>query len=154
MPERLSNVSGANFVTGTTLESGAPNTGQCNFSFGASRTFSKFSGVVGPDNNLWVGGGRLMWGAAIPSADAIQSGIPVLFYDSAIAASGGPFSASGHKVIGVLRGGGGGEQIVSGELNNYGTRRDFETVFTSGLCATTASGQFGYFACFTPVTSG
>lgn len=150
MPE-MNPVHKVTIRAGTNLESGTPNTGQFLHSCGSQRQYSKLSGVVGPDNNIWVGGGRLNFAQMIPGAGPTHSGLPIIFYDSAVAVSGGPLSASGHKVLGVLR------TSLANSLSGLAGQdetRVFHTVFTSGLCATTASGQYGYCVSFTPVISG
>lgn len=151
MPERRPTAR-PDIVAGTVLESGTPNTGQILQTLGGSHVAMRYSGVVGPDINLWVGGGRLdnamLYSLAAPGTLA-ASGQPVIFYDSAVAVSGGPLSTSGHKVVGVLRAGN-----ISSGLTLYGEVRQFGAVFTSGLCFTTRSGQGAWTASFTPAISG
>ena len=101
MPERLA-TSKPTILAGTTLESGVPNTGQTLWTAGGTRTASVLSGSAGGDANLWVGGGRLDKGQLHPWAGAVYSGKPVIFYDAAVAVSGGPLATSGHKIVGVL----------------------------------------------------
>lgn len=165
MPERLPTARPDNLV-GSILTSGDPNTGQLMQSYGGSKTVTRNSGVVGPDINLWVGGGRLdtlhiHWpnsASGFTTNAAYASGLPVTFYDSAVAVSGGPLPTSGHKILlkiapyepNLL----GTATIQSGLLGQGRGPMQIGTVFTSGLCVTTASGIPGWTATFTPVVSG
>lgn len=151
MPERLPTPR-PTIVAGTNFESGTPNTGQLMHTLGGSRLANVFSGTAGGDSNIWVGAGRLDLAlmhrsilAAIPAA----SGLPVVFYDSAAAVSGGPLATSGHKIVGILA-----PAVTASGTVIYGETRSFGTVFTSGLCATGTSGQAGWSCSFTPVVSG
>lgn len=136
---------------GTVLSSGDPNTGQNLNTLGGTKNYSKFSGVVGPDVNIHVGGGRLdkvtMDWSTIPAA----SGVVVKFYDSAVAVSGGPLATSGHKLVASVKHP--NYPNVSGLIHTPFTV-DLGHVFTSGLCVTTASGQVGFACSYTPVVSG
>lgn len=140
-------------VQGSPVESGTPNTGQVQYTLGGQRTYSKMSGVVGPDVNIWVGGGRLDAVFLHDSAMNALSGLAVVFYDSAVAVSGGPLSTSGHKIVGVI-GPLPAQTGISGGLLKGGQIQNVGFVFTSGLCHTTVSGQPGFSASFTPVVSG
>lgn len=151
MPERNPTAK-PTVIAGTVFESGTPNTGQIPYTLGGTRTFGRFSGTAGGDVNIWVGGGRLdtvllhpATVATIPAA----SGVAPIFYDSAVAVSGGPINASGHKIVGVglpattVSGAAIGGQVIS-----------LGIVFSSGLCVTGASGMAGFTACYTPTVSG
>ncbi len=151
MPERLPTAKPL-IVAGTNLESGTPNTGQILQTIGGTHTYNKMSGVVGPDVSVWVGGGRLdlaVFHTATLATLSAASGKPIVFYDAAVAISGGPISASGHKVVGVLS-----PAVTASGTLIYGERRDFGSVFTSGLCHSTTSGQAGFSISYTPVISG
>ena len=166
MPERLPTIK-PTVTVGSVLTSGDPNTGQICQTLGGSKTVERKSGVVGPDINLHVGGGRLdtvhvHWPAAasgFTTNAAFASGLPVTFYDSAVAVSGGPLNASGHKIVlkvfpHDLYLMGTGATVNSGLLGQGRAPFPVGAVFTSGLCVTTASGQHGWTATFTPVVSG
>lgn len=140
---------------GTTVQSGTPNTGQVLTTLGGTQNFTKMSGVVGPDNVVWVGGGRLDAAFFHDSVMQSLSGLAVVFYDSAVAVSGGPLAASGHKVVGVLSPAGlQAQTAVSGGALRGGVVQQFGFPFFSGLVASTKSGQAGFSANYTPVVSG
>lgn len=151
MPERA--VTQKPLVTaGTVFNSGDVNTGQNMNSLGGSKTATRMSGVVGPDVNLWVGGGRLDLGmvhSAVVADIPAASGVPIVFYDSAVAVSGGPLNASGHKIVGVL-----GVNVTASGVRYGGQVFQIGIPFTSGLCVSVASGQVGWTASFTPAVSG
>lgn len=142
-------------IAGTVLESGVPNTGQIPYTLGGTKTFTNFSGAVGPDINIHVGAGRLDAAFFVDSALVALSGKAVTFYDSAVAASGGPIAASGHKVVGVLSP---SDEFsatgISGAALRGGKIRQFGMPYSSGLCHTTTSGAAGFAVCYTPVVSG
>lgn len=107
-----------------------------------SRRFSVMSGTAGGQQLIWSGAGRL--NTLIPHAPGL-SGVAVKFYDSAIATSGGPFSASGHVVLGS----------ITPNTLDIATRNGLDVIrlnvpFTSGLVAQGASGMPGWTAIFTP----
>lgn len=141
-------------MAGTVLGSGEPNTGQIPLTLGGSRNHTVFSGTAGGDANIWVGAGRLDAAFFVDSALIALSGQPVVFYDSAVAVSGGPLAASGHKVIGVLAP---SKEFattgISGAALRGGDVRNFGFVFTSGLCHTGRSGGAGFSVSYTPVMS-
>jgi hypothetical protein len=137
---------------GTIILSGAPNTGQTLATLGGLRTHTVFSGAVGPDILITAGEGRLDAAFFHDSAIIALSGQPVIFYDSAVAVSGGPLATSGHKVVGVLAPkadtGISGAALRGGDVKTYGFP------FSSGLCYTTRSGQAGWSVTYTPCVSG
>lgn len=142
-------------MAGTNIISGTPNTGQILTSpGGASQTYTNYSGTVGPDLLITAGQGRLDCAFFLDTLILALSGQPVTFYDSAVAASGGPIAASGHKVVGVLA-----PQAtqaptgVSGAFLRGGNIQSFGMPFTSGLVATTRSGAAGFSAGYTLATS-
>src|SRR5690606_13375968 len=111
---------------------------------------TNYSGTAGGQTLIHTGAGRL--DKAIPHVQA--SGVARIYYDSAVATSGGPFAASGHKILGIVpantwAGGPGGGVFGAGPVGII-----FNTGFTSGLCVTGASGQVGVSASYTPVVSG
>lgn len=149
MPERTPTAR-PQIMAGTIFESGCPNTGQIPYTQGGCKTHTVHSGTAGGDANIHVGAGRLdravlFAGAATQAA----SGKAITFYDSAVAVSGGPLAASGHKVLGTLQ----AANTNSGMLI-YGEVRDFGITFTSGLCHTGTSGNTGFTVSYTPVVSG
>lgn len=160
MPERAVTAK-PDIVAGTVLTSGDPNTGQILYTLGGSKYTMRFSGVVGPDVALWVGGGRLDSVTLFPPASAAAapaaSGVPITFYDSAVVASGGPLFTSGHKMLASIHPAGEAAQnqlIFNSGLGCLGKTVPLGIPFTSGLVAVVQSGQIGWGATFTPVTSG
>lgn len=154
MPERQPTAK-PTIVAGTTFVSGDPNTGQQLFSQGGTKTFTKFSGTAGGDANVWVGAGRLDNACLFDGSVVALSGTPVIFYDSAIAVSGGPIAASGHKVVGVLGVGGSTKGVAaSGDVFMAGLSQTIAMPFNSGLCYTSRSGHLGFSISYTPVVSG
>lgn len=158
MPERLPTAK-PQIMAGTSLRSGDPNTGQILMTTGGGRAHTVYSGTAGGDANIVVGGGRVDKGILFHSIIPVLSGVPVILYDSAVATSGGPFAASGHKIVGILQ-----HPPVHGNSNVSGV---FESTrhlaalldlggipFTSGLCHTGTSGQPGFTVSFTTVISG
>lgn len=110
---------------------------------GGTQTHTLYSGTAGGDQVLWSGAGLL--------ANALihlgyVSGRATIYYDSAIAVSGGPIAASGHKIVGVIpvapQSGLGGA-TAAGMVT-------FGVPFFSGLCMTGGSGQVGITTTFTP----
>lgn len=106
-----------------------------------------FSGSAAlSDQLIYSGQGRL--DSVLPHVQT--SGVQVVFYDAAVATSGGPFAASGHNILGVLpantwAGGPGGGVFGAGPVP-----ATFNTPFFSGLCVATKSGQPGFTATYTP----
>jgi hypothetical protein len=116
--------------------------------------------VSGPgDFQLWSGAGRLDTIMVIQSQ--IISGLmnPVIFYDAAVATSGGPFILSGHKVIGQIPpyiNVTSGQFVLSGNTNWTTSQVGFSNAntnvlpFTSGLCVALRSGQPAFSIGFSP----
>ena len=116
---------------------------------GGTRTFTSFSGAVGPDILIWSGAGRLDAGFVTDSTLLALSGQAIVFYDGA-AISGGPTPGT-HKVVGVLAPS--DEQSatgISGAALRGGQVRQFGFPFFSGLVHSTRSGQPGFSVTFTP----
>jgi len=153
MPERFP-TKNPQVICGTPVESGTPNTGQVQFTLGGQKTFSALSGVVGPDILIHAGGGRLDAAFFHDSAILALSGQPIVFYDSAVAVSGGPLATSGHKVVGVLAP---DREFaatgISGAALRGGNVRSFGFTYYSGLVHTTRSGAAGFSVSYTPVVS-
>ncbi len=158
MPERLPTAR-PTVLAGTNMTSGDPNTGQAMFTMGGAKTFSQQSGALGVDYVIWKGGGRLDHVELHPTGGSLGSGILTIFYDTAVASSGGPIAASGHKIISKLHPGSqaygsvGIGQIQSGSLN-LGGYFPIGRVFTSGLVLASLSGMNGVTVSYTPVVSG
>lgn len=150
MPER-NPTKNPTIIAGTTLESGVPNTGQVQYTLGGVKTVTVFSGAVGPDILVHAGAGRLDSAFFHDSAIVALSGQPVVFYDAAVAVSGGPLAASGHKVVGVLAPG--ADTGTSGLALRGGKVVNFGFAYNSGLVYTTRSGAAGWSASYTPVVS-
>lgn len=88
------------FIAGTPRSSGDVQTGQFQTTPGGGRAFSLLSGLILSDTMIYSGAGRLDQIVIINSAPT--SGSQLLFYDAAAVSSGGPYAASGHKVIGTI----------------------------------------------------
>lgn len=160
MPER-NPTAVPQIVNGGTLESGTPSTGQVQFTFGGTRQYTRFSGVA-PDQQIQLGAGRLESAELLTSQDQVASGIAIVFYDAAVAGAAGPVPGSGHKLLGMLIAAPGSEYpggrvpYVSGMvLAEAGLQiRKFGTVYTSGLCISSISGNPGCLVNYTAVVSG
>lgn len=137
------------FVAGTPRNSGDVQTGEIATTQGGGRVYTSFSGLVGGDALIYTGAGRL--NQILVTAN-LTSGKTVVFYDSAVATSGGPFSASGHKVVGVI--GPVWHPGASGVINPYsqpGGALGAGLPFQSGLCAgCIASGTPSFSVSYTP----
>jgi hypothetical protein len=102
--------------------------------------------AVGSDVLLFSGAGRLDLVMALQST---QSGLPVSFYDSGVPVSGGPFPASGHKIVGVYpptnrAAGAAGSGLANPVDAAPGIPVQVSMPFFSGLCVATKSGQPGF----------
>lgn len=154
------------FIGGSPRSSGDVQTGEVQFVRGGGRAVSIFSGALFsgtvittppgsvPVNNagdilLYSGGGRLN---NLLQHVQMASGLAVTFYDAAVAVSGGPIPASGHKLIGIIPPTYPGGAAFSGILPVMytGTPVNVDMPFQSGLCAHMASGSPGFTASFTP----
>lgn len=141
-------IDNATVVIGSVRSSGEVQTGEVRTTRGGGRGFTRLSGIIGGDVLIYSGGGRL---SSILVCNNLQSGQGIIFYDSAIATSGGPFAVSGHNVVGIIppiwREG------ASGVINPWSTPGQPQQVdmpFKSGLCAAAvASGTPGFAISFT-----
>lgn len=133
---------------GGSIMSGTPSTGQIRYTHGGFKQESRYSGVA-TDVRLQLGAGRLESAQLLPGADFAASGLPIIFYDAAVAATNGPIAASGHKIVGVLA----PSNTASGNVVT-GERRTYHTPYTSGLCVSQISGNPGWTCNFSPVVSG
>lgn len=139
-------------VAGTPRSSGDVQTGEINTTQGGGRTFMRMSGIIGGDVLIYSGAGRLN---NILVINNLQSGQSVLFYDSSVATSGGPFATSGHRVVGVIppvwREGASG---IINTLSAPGQSLFPEMPFQSGLVAAcVASGCPGFTVSYTVETN-
>ncbi len=139
------------FVAGTPLASGSLQDGAVYTTTGGGRAYTALSGVTA-DTLIFSGAGRLN---AISVLNNIVSGQQVIFYDAAVATSGGPFAASGHKVVGTIPPV--WHPAASGVINPAaapGFVNNVNFPFQSGLCvANRASGTAGWSVAFTPETN-
>lgn len=146
------------------LNSGSLNTGELLQAQGGCIAASVYSGAVapslagaygavaaGPDILLYSGAGRLK--DILPHVQLL-SGLPVVFYDAGAVASGGPFAASGHKIVGVLPGSTQSTAPAGSGVNIAIFPNDWvfalDQPFQSGLCVATKSGQPGFTVTYTP----
>ena len=136
------------FIDGTPRSSGDVQTGEIQHVRGGGRAFTNFSGTAaGNDVLIYSGAGRLN---SILQHTQMQSGQTVYFYDSAIATSGGPFAASGHKIVGILPATWSQGAPGSGAINQQtGQPLNVDFPFQSGLVAATRSGTPGFSVSYT-----
>lgn len=109
---------------------------------GGNQTYVNYSGTAGGDVAITSGDGRLL--AVIPHTTAL-SGQAVLFYDSAVAVSGGPIAASGHKILGGIPA---SPPTGASGTFNPATPIVIDAPFFSGLCVTGKSGAVGFTAVY------
>lgn len=168
---RLTPVNNPCYLNGNAYNSGDVKTGELQTIRGGGRCITVFSGNAilsgvlpaagtatgnaanngGYDLLVWSGAGRL--NSIMPLAQ-IQSGLPTLFYDSAVNTSGGPFAASGHKIVGQLPGTfAGGAWSGLGIVAWTGGPINVDLPFQSGLVIALKSGQAGFTCSFTPENS-
>lgn len=130
------------FLAGTPRYSGAIQDGAVNMqSLGGAEAISRMSGLL-VDLMLQSGGGRL--NTIMSHGQTFTSG-QIVFYDAHAVTSGGPFFASGHKILAIV------PPLwvpgVSGVANPYaypGFVNEVQVPFFSGLCVTQVSGQPGF----------
>lgn len=149
------------FIAGTPRSSGDPFTGELLNAHAGGRTATLYSGLPsgsiytdglgavrtastanGGDLLLWSGAGRL--NSLLVHTLAV-SGQNAIFYDASVATSGGPFQASGHRIIGIL------PTYWSGANDRWYATAQPMTIdmpFSSGLCVRTQSGVPGFTASF------
>ena len=119
---------------------------------------------LGADTLIASGPGRLDTTLIV---NFFQSGRGVIFYDSAVATSGGPFTLSGHKALAIIPPAiNAGLALLSGQATGFvpwdGLNKPCGSPFGSGIVAapwpagTTASGTHGFSVNFTlaGLTSG
>jgi len=148
----------------TPKSSGDVGTGEIQTVRGGGRLATVYSGILtgasvaaapgavaaGDAVYFFSGAGRLNWAQSVVG---LLSGQAVTFYDTAVAASGGPIPTSGHKVLGRLP----GTQesaitILSGSFGPVGVF-NFDAPFQSGLAAKVPSGCPAFSISWTPEVS-
>ena len=142
------------FIAGTPRSSGDVQTGEITWTRGGGRAASFLSGQNAGDALIYGGAGRLNTLLVLTAAPS--SGSTVLFYDSAVATSGGPFLGSGHKTLAVI------PPLFSPSptsgLSPFavpGYVGDLDVPFQSGLCVAcvSRSGSAGFAVTYTPESS-
>lgn len=151
-------------MAGAVLNSGFVNTGEVRMTNGGELVATVYSGMAsgalstanstqfgaavaaGADLLLFSGAGRLK--DVQPNVQL--SGVQITFYDAAGVASGGPFTASGVKVLAVIPA---NTWSPPGGIFGVGPiQYGFDVPFTSGLCVALKSGQPGFTVTFSPDT--
>lgn len=143
-------------MAGANINSGNVNTGEVAFTRGGAQVV-QLSGMWSgnPDGGVLVysGAGRLnqvILGLGLSGTNTMSlSGVPLFFWDGVIGASGGPFAASGHKLLAVFNGPGG----VSGQIPLGGGPILVDLPFQSGLIARGSSGAPGFAVSIVPETN-
>jgi hypothetical protein len=147
-------------MAGANVNSGNVSTGEFNCSFGGGQAATLYSGMAAPaltgapgavaggaDVLIFSGAGRLK--DVMPHVQL--SGIQITFYDSAVPTSGGPFAASGHKIIAVVPA---NTWAPPGGVFGVGPiQYGFDMPFQSGLCVASKSGQPGLTVSWFPETN-
>ena len=137
--------------------SGNMDTGQQMQTAGGGKCGAWTPSGLGVDTLIQSGPGRL---DTVLLTTYFQSGRGVIFYDSAVATSGGPFSASGHIIVGLIPPAvNAGVGVVSGSFAGIAgwTGEPYRPgmPFFSGLCAApwpagaTGSGTHGFSVSYT-----
>ena len=156
---------------GATVNSGAVNTGEQRQTYGGGQVSTIYSGMVsgvsilgavgaiantvaqGADLMLWSGPGRLK---DVLILQGVVSGQQTTFYDGALATSGGPFVASGHRILGIIPAGTATFPGVFGLLGSglptvlAGQVLSYDMPFHSGLIVNMKSGGQGMTVSFSP----
>lgn len=159
-------------LVGGTVNSGAVNTGEQRATYGGGQVSTIYSGMVsgvgiqsapgaitgvntagGADLMLWSGPGRLK---DVLVLQGVVSGQATIFYDGATPTSGGPFVASGHRVLGFIPAGTATAPGVFGLLGSglptvlAGQVLSYDMPFHSGLIVNMKSGGQGFTVSFSP----
>lgn len=159
MPERVATQNPHVMVGSTISGSLGPNTGQICMTFGGQRSFQKQSGTAGGAATIWTGAGRLdsiLFHAptnTLAAGAAVESGLPLVLFDSVAHGSGAPLSGE----IVLWRGVStqlAYNSVISGVLTRVGGVLRLGHPFLSGLSHSSISGQDGFTVFFTPVVSG
>lgn len=142
------------FIAGTPRSSGDVQTGEIPITRGGGRTASFPSGLVTADTMIYSGGGRLA--SVLITNQGATSGSQLIFYDAAVSTSGGPYTTSGHKVVGVTPNGFQGLPASGfNPLVLAGSVLVFDMPFQSGLAVgglggVVRSGSPGFTVSYTP----
>lgn len=142
-------------VAGTPFSSGSVQTGELVVVNGGGRAACIYSGslsgigiggapgavVNGNDIFFYSGAGRL---TSVQPHIGVQSGQPIIFYDTALAASGGPIPTSGHILIAKVPFT--NEQLSAQAVGGLSSVAPIfmNAVFQSGLACRIASGAPGF----------
>src|ERR1700738_1449942 len=131
---------------GAVLSSGSVNTGEISFIRGGGQAACIFSGAAsgaaagGVGQGMVPGGADLLFVSGAGRLNSVLqhtqmlSGLPIIFYDSAVPTSGGPFPLSGHKILGVIPPTWAGGVAGSGSPVGFtGTPLTVDMPFQSGL---------------------
>ena len=131
-------------------------TGQTMYTQGGGQMSPHNVSGIGVDTLVVSGPGRL---DTMLLTNFLQSGRGVVFYDAAVATSGGPFAASGHRILGVIppatNTGLQASGIPGGAVAWDGIPKPCGSPFHSGVVAApwpagaTASGTHGYAISYT-----
>lgn len=149
-------------ITGATLNSGFPATGEQAFTRGGQVTAGLYSGNVvsglaasiaapgavlgGADVLLFSGAGRL--NTIIMQQTGGGTAVPI--YDGSVPTSGGPFVLSGHKILGTIPASPGLLTPISGGLPGP---IPVDAPFLSGLIVAFRSGMLSCSITYTPETN-
>lgn len=137
-------------MAGAAVNSGNVNTGEVGFTTGGGQVYSAGLSGITVDTLIFSGAGRLN---NISVLTNLVSGRAVVFYDGAVATSGGPFALSGHKVLATIPTGWRESGYVN-TLSQAGSVLPVQMPFQSGLIAANqASGAVGWSVSFTPETN-
>lgn len=146
-----------NIIAGTTIVSGAPNTGQTLWTQGGTHRYTMASGTAGGDA-LITAQCRLdsvtIWPPATAAAGPAASGQALVFYDAAAAVSGGYGTAANQIRITPVTPLHQSSTIFNSGLGLTGFTVQIGQAFWSGLCIGSASGMLGCSVSYTPILSG
>jgi hypothetical protein len=135
-PRPQKNTNGG-WSTFTSYSSGLAAAGSSNINVSGPGDFLLQSGAGRLDNYL------LQPSTTLGGVPNITSGGCVVFYDSAVATSGGPYVLSGHKVVAITTYP--GEYVTASGFGANPLNPVFvEMPFQSGLCVALKSGQPGF----------
>lgn len=138
-------------MAGTNASSGSVQTSQITFVRGGGRSVSFYSGN-GADTLVYSGAGRL---DCVVMHSQLSSGQSAFIYDAAVVISGGPYPASGHKLLFATP-----PTWAGGSTSGVGVPPFVSTSliscqpFQSGLCISARSGCPGFTVSFTPEVDG
>lgn len=137
------------YLAGTNASSGGVQTGEVLFTYGGGRVTTFYSGLPLGDTLIYSGAGRVN---TFTMHTQMQSGVAAVFYDAAVATSGGPFGQSGHKWVVATPPTWGG--AASGVLSPFVPNAVIvDMPFQSGLCVNLRSGCPGVTISWNPEVS-